>query len=100
MALVVKNPPDNERDIRDGINSWVGKIPWRRESYPLLYSCLENPMDRGVWWAVVHWVTKSWMQLTDTDTHVLGTGQCRREWNPFLEFRMEGKGTNPTTVRL
>ena len=57
-------------------------------------------MDRGVWWAVVHWVTKTWMQLTDTDTHVLGTGQCRREWNPFLEFRMEGKGTNPTTVRL
>ena len=27
--------------------------------YPLQYSCLENPMDRGAWWATVHGVTKS-----------------------------------------
>ena len=27
---------------------------------PLQYSCLENPMDRGAWWATVHGVTKSW----------------------------------------
>ena len=27
---------------------------------PLQYSCLENPMDRGAWWATVHRVTKSW----------------------------------------
>ena len=27
---------------------------------PLQYSCLENPMDRGAWWAAVHGVTKSW----------------------------------------
>ena len=30
------------------------------EEYPLLYSCLENPMDRGAWWATVHGVTKIW----------------------------------------
>ena len=29
----------------------------------LQYSCLENPMDRGAWWATVHRVTKSWTQL-------------------------------------
>ena len=29
----------------------------------LQYSCLENPMDRGVWWATVHGVAKSWTQL-------------------------------------
>jgi len=29
---------------------------------PLQYSCLENPMDRGAWWAIVHAVTKSWTQ--------------------------------------
>ena len=28
--------------------------------HPLQYSCLENPMDRGAWWAAVHGVAKSW----------------------------------------
>ena len=32
---------------------------------PLKNSCLENPMDRGAWWAPVHAVTKSWTQLRD-----------------------------------
>ena len=32
---------------------------------PLQYSCLENPMDGGAWWAAVHGVTKSWTQLSD-----------------------------------
>ena len=41
-----------------GFNPWVGKIPWRRKSNPLQYSCLENSMDRGVWWATVQGVTK------------------------------------------
>ena len=31
---------------------------------PLQYSCLENPMDRGTWWATVYGVTKSWKQLS------------------------------------
>ena len=32
---------------------------------PLQYSCLENPMDRGAWWAAVHGVARSWTQLSD-----------------------------------
>ena len=32
---------------------------------PLQYSCLENPMDRGAWWAAVHGVTQSWTRLRD-----------------------------------
>ena len=32
---------------------------------PIQYSCLENPMDRGAWWAVVHWVAKSRTRLSD-----------------------------------
>ena len=32
---------------------------------PLQYSCLENAMDRGAWWAAVHGVTKSWTRLSD-----------------------------------
>ena len=34
--------------------------PWRRKWQPIQYSCLENPMDRGAWWATGHEVTKSW----------------------------------------
>ena len=32
---------------------------------PLQYSCLENPMDQGTWWAAVHWVAKSRARLSD-----------------------------------
>ena len=31
---------------------------------PLQYSCLENPMDEGAWWAAVHGVVKSWTRLS------------------------------------
>ena len=53
----------NERDL--------GLIPeWARfcgewNGYPLQYSCLENSMDRGPWWATVHGGTKSQTQLKD-----------------------------------
>ena len=36
-----------------------GRSPGGGHGNPLQYSCLENPMDRGVWWATVHGVTKS-----------------------------------------
>ena len=36
---------------------------------PLQYSCLENPMDGGAWWATVHGVTKSWTGLNDFSFH-------------------------------
>ena len=37
---------------------------------PLLYSCLENPMDRGAWWSMVHGVAESWTQLKWLSTHI------------------------------
>ena len=40
-----------------------GRSPGGRNGNPLQYSCLENPMDRGAWWATVHGVTKSWILL-------------------------------------
>ena len=58
VALVVKNSPANVGDIkRCGFDPWVGKNPWRRAWQPTPYFCLENPMDRGAWWAMVHGVT-------------------------------------------
>ena len=38
----------------------LGQSPGEGNGYPLQYSCLENPMDRGTWWATVHEVTQSW----------------------------------------
>ena len=56
-ALVVKNPLPMQERV-SSIPAWVGKIPWRRKDSPLQYSCLENPMDRGVWWATAQEVSK------------------------------------------
>ena len=44
---------------RRGFNPWVRKIPWRRAWQPTPVFLLENPMDRGAWWATVHGVAKS-----------------------------------------
>ena len=38
---------------------------------PLQYTCLENSRKRGAWWAAVHGVTKSWVQLTNTSLHFI-----------------------------
>ena len=56
---MVENPPTNAGDVRD-----VGSIPGLGRSLgeghgnPFQYSCLENPMDRGAWWAIVYGVAK------------------------------------------
>ena len=43
----------------------LGKSPGEKNGSLLQYSCLENPTDRGAWWAAVHGVTKSRTQLND-----------------------------------
>ena len=62
--LVVTNPPANEGNIREaGLISGLGRSPGGRHGNPLQYSCLENPMDRGVLWATVFRVAKSLTRL-------------------------------------
>ena len=46
-----------------------GISPGRGDGNPLQYSCLENHMDRGAWWATVHGVTKSLTRLKRLSTH-------------------------------
>ena len=43
-----------------GLIPGLGRSPGEGNDNPLWYSCLENPMDRGAWWATDHGVTKSW----------------------------------------
>ena len=62
MTLVVKSLPANAGDIGDaGSNLGAGRSPGEGSGNPLQYSCLENPVDRGTWWATVHKVAKSWI---------------------------------------
>ena len=72
--------PDGSDDIEPACNTedlglilGSGKSPGEGNGNPLLYSCLENPMDRRSWWVTVHGVRKSQTRLSDlqicTHTH-------------------------------
>ena len=67
---MVKNLPANAGDARDSsLISGLGRCPGRGHGNPLQYSYLGNPMDRGVWWATVHGVAKSWTRLKQPNAH-------------------------------
>ena len=53
------------RDKKMGKLKMIRKKDRRRQWHPLQYSCLENPMDGGAWWAAVHGVAKSRTRLSD-----------------------------------
>ena len=75
VAIVIKNPPANAGDVRDaGLIPGSGRSSGGRNGNPLQCSCLENPMDRGAWWAMVYGVAESNTveQLSaHTHTHIL-----------------------------
>ena len=54
----VKASAFNEGEM--GLIPGLGRFPGEGNGKPLQYSCLENLMERGAWWAIVHEVTKSW----------------------------------------
>ena len=60
---MVKNPPASVGDM--GSIPGTVKSPGERNGNPLQYSCLENPMDRGAWWATVHGVANGQTRLSD-----------------------------------
>ena len=62
----------NAGDTGDAISiPGSGRSPGEGNGYALLFSCLENPMDRGAWWVTVHTVAKSQTQLKQLNTHAL-----------------------------
>ena len=65
-GLVVKNSPANTGDL--GSITGSGRSSGETSGNPLQYSCLGNPKDRGDSWAIVHGVTKSQTQLSNTTT--------------------------------
>ena len=60
-AIPIKVPMIFFRELEQISSQFV----WKYNGNPLQYSCLENPMDGGAWWAVVHGVAKSQTRLSD-----------------------------------
>ena len=73
-----KESPGNAGDL--GSIPGLGKSPGEGNGYPVLYSCMENSMDRGAWRVTVHGVTKSQTRLsTHTQTHTPPIGSVSLE---------------------
>ena len=91
---VKTNPCSNAGDV--DLIPGLGQFPGEGNDSPLQCSCLENPMDRGAWWAVVHGVSKSQTQLSDNNNKAKESGAypvwgCRgiSTW-PFCALRPSG----------
>ena len=74
-----KEPPCQcRRHKGHRFDPWVGRSPGEGHGNSLQCSCLENPMKRGAWWAIVHSVRKSWTQLKQLKT------QRKKHFKPLL----------------
>ena len=73
----------------------ISYIVGEGDGTPLQYSCLENPMDGGAWWAVVPGIAKSQTQLSDF-TFTFHFMHWKRKWQPtpvFLPGESQGRGS-------
>ena len=86
---MVKNMPANAVEAREAASIlWSGRSPGGGHGNPLQYSCLENPMDRGAWWAMVHRVAKSQTRLS---TH-LADSEAVSVCTVLVGWRAGGRG--------
>ena len=87
VALVVKNPPTNAGVIDVGSIPGSGRALGEGHGNPLQYSCLENPMDRGAWRAIIHSVTQSRTRLKQlSSSSLLGSSVHRILQARILEW--------------
>ena len=98
VSRVVKNPPADAKDVRDA-GQFLGsrRFPGGGHGNPLQYSCLENPKDRGAWWARVHRsqrVGHDW-------SHLARTHACTHtELNSLLNVFSTGRQHHSPTSML
>ena len=76
----------------------LGRSPGEGNGNTLQYSCLENPMERGAWWATVHGVTKSWTQLSDFTPQREQRGILVKILSPPSRAGREGRGASPQAL--
>ena len=81
----VKASASNAGDL--GLIPGSGRSPGGGDGNPLQYSCLENSMDRGTWWATVHGVTKSWTRLKWLSMHTEGPERHHAKWTKSARQR-------------
>ena len=97
MALAVKNLTAIAGDVRDvGSVLGLGRSPGGGNGNSLLYSHLENLMDREAWWATVHRVTKSRTRLSDFTSFLQYIVLYLKKWPKHLN----GKFTNGATQNI
>ena len=88
---MVENPPTKAGDARDAhSNPGSGRPPREGNGNPLQHSCLENPMDRGAWWAAVRSIAQSRTRLKQLSMPVC-IGE--RNGNPLQCSCLENPGT-------
>ena len=81
---MVKNLAASAGNIRDtGLVPESGRSPGEGNGNPLQYSGLENPVNRGAWWATFHRVPKRQTRLKRLNTH---TQVSTQKFNAFLKF--------------
>ena len=104
MALVVRNSAANAGDVRyAGSIHGSGRSPVGEHGNPLQYSCLENPMDKGVWRATVHRVERKHNMHACMQCRRLwfdpwvGKTPLRREWQLTLAF-LPGKSSGQRSL--
>ena len=72
--LYIENPKDSIRNLLELISEF-SKVAGERNGNPLQYSCLENPVDGGAWWAAVHGVVQGQTRLKRLSVHAcIGEG--------------------------
>ena len=98
----VKSPPINAGDIRDeGSIPRSGRSPGEGHGNPLQHPCLENPMNRGAWWATIHRVAKSQTQEKQLSTQAPTKPRNRiRNWKTYsTDYRNEAKAIHRKMVK-
>ena len=95
-----------------GLIPGLGSSPGEGNGNPLQYSCLENSMDGGAWWARVHGVAKSWTRLSNFTftfhihlpiSMVLATLPQSWNWSSsfqMAELRLQSRSLNPVLFQL
>ena len=94
-GIVVKDSPANAGDTRDlRLIPGLERSPRIGNGNPLLYSCLGNSMDRGVWQVTVHGFAKSWTRLntlTHREAEVSTARDAHQAWCCSPETLVEGE---------
>ena len=103
VAVEVKNLPVNAGDIKDtGSNPGSGRSPGEVNGNPLQYPFLENPMDRGAWWATVYGITELDLTETTEHTHILWclTNISKGTQPKPIFFYLHSKSAHPITFPI